>query len=61
MKIGDMVRCTHSADNDFTVGKLYIIDAFDGDGDPILVDNDGYIGNIGVIMNGYLYQFEEVK
>lgn len=61
MKVGDMVLCTRSADNDFTVGKLYVIDSFDIDNDPILVDNNGYTGDIGVIMKGHRYRFEEVE
>lgn len=61
MKVGDKVRCTYSVDSDFTVGNLYEIESFDKDGDPVLIDNDGYIGFIGVVMNGTRWRFEEVE
>lgn len=61
MKVGDRLRCTYSKEEDFTVGDLYVIDSFDIHGDPILVDNDGYTGSIGVIMDGNLWKFEPVN
>lgn len=61
MKVGDKLRCTHSADNDFTVGKDYEIVGFDDVGDPIVADNDGFTGEIGVVLEGNVWRFEPVS
>lgn len=62
MEIGDKLKCVYSDSGaEYTVGKLYVIESFDEDGDPCLRDNSGELDkDCGQPLGGLFWRFEEI-
>lgn len=61
MKIGDRLECIRSCDMTYTVGETYVVEGFDDNGHPILLDNYGDLSDIGQPLNGRLWSFMELE